>query len=129
MGVSFSIEALTQGLAHCDKNIMKHILGQPATEVKAVFQRFETQRLAAAEMGGEADSTPHAILEDSKEFARLFGSSDRTMKHWAVLFNTLDTGKTGKVDFFEAIATLVSETLVSFFVLRIMVIIKIPLST
>ena len=62
MGVSFSIEALTQGLAHCDKNIMKHILGQPATEVKAVFQRFETQRLAAAEMGGEADSTPHAIL-------------------------------------------------------------------
>lgn len=109
MGADFSIEATTQGLARCDKNVMTHILGQPAAEIKEIYQRFETKRIAAAEIGAEEDTSPHAILENSKDFAQLFGSSDRAIEHWAVLFNILDTAENGKVDFFEAIATLVSN--------------------
>jgi Ca2+-binding EF-hand superfamily protein len=109
MGAAYSIELLTDGLAHCDKNVLKHVLGQPASEIKAIYQRFQSERHGAqAGGGGDDDSSPHAIMEDTGDFARLFGSSKRGMKHWTVLFNTLDTSKNGKVDFFEAIATLVS---------------------
>ena len=113
MGAAFSIEELTDGLAQCDKSVLKHVLGQPASEIKAIYQRFESERQNAEAEKGDGDLSPHSILEDSHDFARLFGCSAQGMKHWTVLFNTLDTSKHGRVDFFEAMATLVSIFLVT----------------
>lgn len=108
MGASFSIEELTDGLARCNKDVLKHVLGQPASGIKAIFQAFERERQrSAAENAGNEGTSPHAVMEDAKDFARLFGSGNRQMKYWTVLFNILDDGQSGKVDFFEAIATLV----------------------
>eukprot|EP00946_MAST-07B_sp_MAST-7B-sp1_P001490 g1490.t1 len=108
MGASFSIGELTDGLARCDKDVLKHVLGQPASTIKAIFQAFESERQRrAAEGAGDEGTSPHSVMEDARDFSRLFGSGNRHMKYWTVLFNILDDGQSGKVDFFEAIATLV----------------------
>ena len=108
MGAAFSFEELTDGLARCDKDVLKHVLGQPASQIKAIFQTFESDRQRrTAEGASDHGHSPHQVMEDARDFARLFGSSKRGMKYWTVLFNTLDQSQTGKVDFFEAIATLV----------------------
>ena len=57
MGASFSIGELTDGLARCDKDVLKHVLGQPASTIKAIFQAFESerQRRAAEGAGDEGE--------------------------------------------------------------------------
>ena len=133
MGAGQSNNELTSALAACDKNIMKHVLGQPAAEIKRVFQRFEETSHAVAgatasnadgsngssndsSSGGDSGTTvPQPAMEDVKQFARMFGSRDRNHEHWVTLYTTLGGDTQGKVDFYEAIATLVRSVCLSVF--------------
>ena len=105
MGASHSSTTLSEALAGCDPSILKYVLGQPSSHIKEIFLRFvEIEKQTTS-----AKSTLVAVMENAQEFSRIFTATNNDHNNWISLFERLDSDNSELVDFYEAIATVVSS--------------------
>jgi|TARA_B110000091_G_scaffold204664_1_gene239607 hypothetical protein len=106
MGASHSSTTLSEALAGCDPSILKYVLGQPGSHIKEIFLRF-------VEIGKQTTSakksTLVAVMENAEQFSRIFTATNNDHNNWISLFERLDSDNSELVDFYEAIATVVSS--------------------
>ena len=111
MGVTHSSTTVSGALALCNAHVLKYVLGQASAHVKEIYIRFvanENQTNAAS------NPLPHPILQNPEQFSHIFTATNNDHSNWMTLFELLDPTKTNSVDFYEAIATVVSPSLFLF---------------
>jgi hypothetical protein len=101
MGASHSSKKISSALAQCDPRVLKYVLSQRSSHVQSIFQRF-------VENGKDGEPTIHPVMENSQQFSNIFTATNNDHANWVLFFDLLDDTATGYVDFYEAIATVVS---------------------